>query len=223
MDIFEIVRENKIDDLKEYIKSGADITIKDKEGKTALDYANEHGYTEIIDLLLERGKNRIYESIINALIEDTKNWRIEWELLFNYKYIHQIKIDGLHLYECELNIRDKELLIYTEDKKGYIEFKQNEYYNYNIDVLENEIINNSKKIIENKMLTYIIRNMEQEYLIHNREIDYRFVDNLKAYFEKLNLINNEYVINIINNYYNNLISPVWKEVITNLQHYYKYT
>ena len=45
-----------VEDIKVMLKYGADPTIKDKKGKTALDYAKEKGYAEIVALFMNQSK-----------------------------------------------------------------------------------------------------------------------------------------------------------------------
>ena len=42
---------NKVESVKLLVERNADINIKDNQGKTALDYAQEKGFIEIVDLL----------------------------------------------------------------------------------------------------------------------------------------------------------------------------
>jgi ankyrin repeat protein len=53
MTIFEIVKQNNINRLEEYIKSGCNINIQNNYGDTLLHIASERGYTEIVKLLLK--------------------------------------------------------------------------------------------------------------------------------------------------------------------------
>jgi len=43
------------DIVKLLIENGADVNVKDKDGMTALMYASEEGYTEIVSLLKNAG------------------------------------------------------------------------------------------------------------------------------------------------------------------------
>jgi ankyrin repeat protein len=52
--IFEIVEQNNIDDLKAYIKSGGNVNIQNEDGDTALTEVSE-GNIEIVKLLIESG------------------------------------------------------------------------------------------------------------------------------------------------------------------------
>ena len=48
---------NRLDHVKILINAGADPTLKDQNGKTALDYAKEQGYQEVVDYLEKLKKN----------------------------------------------------------------------------------------------------------------------------------------------------------------------
>ncbi len=67
MNIFDAIQNNELIFLKELIKSGVNLDIKNKYGHTAISYAIHYGYFEIVKELLNAGVN------INTTYEDEMN------------------------------------------------------------------------------------------------------------------------------------------------------
>jgi ankyrin repeat protein len=53
--IFECAESNDIDELRNLLKSGADVNLQNKRGNTALMFAAWHGHTDCAELLIKSG------------------------------------------------------------------------------------------------------------------------------------------------------------------------
>ncbi len=54
-ELLSAIKNGDIDRAKNLIEKGADVNAKDELGRTALVYAEVHGYTELVKLLREKG------------------------------------------------------------------------------------------------------------------------------------------------------------------------
>ena len=55
MTVIQAVEKKDMDSLRALIESGADVNIPDNAQRTALYYASEKGFTEIVELLIMAG------------------------------------------------------------------------------------------------------------------------------------------------------------------------
>jgi len=163
-----LVIEDKEIIISELVKKGANVNFEDDKGNTPLIYAIQKNYLNISKYLIENGANvnHINKQHQSALMEAIKNDELS-VVKFLIKYGAFINYNNNNNGENAFSLSLKK----EKEKDNYIIFEY--LINYNVNNCPHELIDNLKKLDNQKLLS-MIRNNHPIYKIENNSLTNTF-------------------------------------------------